>query len=118
MITNDGYINHYQKVHRDFKIKFPKIIVTFGSSSTEKKELRHVIRKKVLNEKQRESLSNELVPFICSGAHIIQRDCHPSALNTFVEAVLDPVSSKCFVANIKFICLGLVSLASIGQSYC
>ena len=42
---------------------------------------------KVLNEKQRESLSNELVPFICSGAHIIQRDCHPSALNTFVEAV-------------------------------
>ena len=41
----------------------------------------------VLNEKQRESLSNELVPFICSGAHIIQRDCHPSALNTFVEAV-------------------------------
>ena len=23
--------------------------------------------------------------------------------NTFVEAVLDPVSSKCFVANIKFI---------------
>ena len=42
---------------------------------------------RVLNEKQRESLSNELVPFICSGAHIIQRDCHPSALNTFVEAV-------------------------------
>lgn len=42
---------------------------------------------KILHEKQRESLSNELVPFICSGAHIIQRDCHPSALNTFVEAV-------------------------------
>ena len=41
----------------------------------------------ILSEKQRESLSNELVPFICSGAHIIQRDCHPSALNTFVEAV-------------------------------
>jgi transformation/transcription domain-associated protein len=42
---------------------------------------------KILHDKQRESLSNELVPFICSGAHIIQRDCHPSALNTFVEAV-------------------------------
>ena len=41
----------------------------------------------ILSEKQRESLSNELVPFICSGAHMIQRDCHPSALNTFVEAV-------------------------------
>ena len=24
LITNDGYINHYQKVHRDFKIKFNK----------------------------------------------------------------------------------------------
>ena len=41
----------------------------------------------ILNDKQRDSLSNELVPFICSGAHIIQRDCHPSALNTFVESV-------------------------------
>ena len=41
----------------------------------------------ILSDKQRESLSNEIVPFICSGAHIIQRDCHPSALNTFVEAV-------------------------------
>ena len=36
LITNDGYINHYQKVHRDFKINFPKIVVTFGSFSTEK----------------------------------------------------------------------------------
>ena len=42
---------------------------------------------KILSDKQRESLANEVVPFICSGAHIIQRDCHPSALNTFVEAV-------------------------------
>ena len=37
LITNDGYINHYQKVHRDFKVLFPKIVVTFGSSSTKKK---------------------------------------------------------------------------------
>ena len=51
LITNDGYMNNYQKVHRDFKINFPKIVVTFGSSST-KKNLRQVIRKKVLNAKQ------------------------------------------------------------------
>ena len=30
LITNDGYINHYQKVHRDFKVTFPKIVVTIG----------------------------------------------------------------------------------------
>ena len=42
---------------------------------------------RILSDKQRDSLSNELVPFICSGAHLIQRDCHPSALNTFVESV-------------------------------
>ena len=52
LITNDDYINHYQKVHRDFKIKFSKRIVTFSSSSTEKKELHQVIRKKLLNEKK------------------------------------------------------------------
>ena len=50
LITNDGYINHHQKVHRAFKIKFPKIIITLSSSSTEKKELYQVIRKKLLNE--------------------------------------------------------------------
>ena len=37
LITNDGYTNHYQKVHRDFKIKFPKTVVTFSSFLTEKK---------------------------------------------------------------------------------
>ena len=36
LITNDGYINHYQKVHRDFKITFPKIILKLGSSTTPK----------------------------------------------------------------------------------
>ena len=34
LITNDGYINHYQKVHRDFKVTFPKIVVTIGGSSS------------------------------------------------------------------------------------
>ena len=37
-ITNDGYINHYQKVHRDFKVKFPNILVQLKLSSTDKKE--------------------------------------------------------------------------------
>ena len=26
-------------------------------------------------------------PFICSGSHVVQKDCHPSALSTFVDAV-------------------------------
>jgi len=41
----------------------------------------------ILTDRQRESLADELVPFICSGAHVLQKDCHPSALNTFVEAM-------------------------------
>jgi transformation/transcription domain-associated protein len=39
------------------------------------------------SEKQRESLAAEIVPFICSGSHVIQKDCQPSALNTFVESL-------------------------------
>ena len=42
---------------------------------------------RILSDKQRETLGAEIVPFICSGAHVIQRDCHPSALNTFLEAL-------------------------------
>ena len=41
----------------------------------------------ILADKQREGLAAELVPFICSGSHVIQKDCQPSALNTFVEAI-------------------------------
>jgi transformation/transcription domain-associated protein len=41
----------------------------------------------ILGERQRETLAAELVPFVCSGAHVLQKDCHPSALNTFVEAM-------------------------------
>lgn len=29
----------------------------------------------------------EILPFITSGTHIIQKDCYPSAINTFVEAL-------------------------------
>ena len=42
---------------------------------------------KVLGERQQQALSVELVPFLCSGAHVIQKDCHPSAINTFTEAL-------------------------------
>ena len=38
LITNDGCINHYQKVYRDFKFKFLNIMVKLKSSSTDKKE--------------------------------------------------------------------------------
>ena len=41
----------------------------------------------ILSDKQRESLAAEVIPFICSGSHVIQKDCQPSALNTFVEAL-------------------------------
>ena len=37
LITNDGYINHYQKVHRDFKVTFPNIGVTIGGPSSNTK---------------------------------------------------------------------------------
>ena len=41
----------------------------------------------ILSDAQRETLAKELVPFVCSGAHVIQKDCQPSALNTFLEAL-------------------------------
>jgi len=34
-----------------------------------------------------QSLSSVIGPFICSGSHVMQKDCHPSALSTFVDAV-------------------------------
>lgn len=37
----------------------------------------------VLDEQQRQ----EIQPFIASGAHIIQKDSHPSAINTFIESL-------------------------------
>lgn len=44
----------------------------------------------VLNEKQQQLLSAEIVPFICSGIHINQKEQPASAIGCFVEAV-----SKC-----------------------
>ncbi|MEQ2174097.1 hypothetical protein GOODEAATRI_004275, partial [Goodea atripinnis] len=34
-----------------------------------------------------DALSGEMSPFLCSGSHQAQRDCQPSALNCFVEAM-------------------------------
>lgn len=41
----------------------------------------------ILDESQQQSLAREFVAFLASGTHVIQKDCHPSALNTFVEAL-------------------------------
>ncbi|XP_078728881.1 transformation/transcription domain-associated protein isoform X3 [Lampetra fluviatilis] len=42
---------------------------------------------KILSERQQHALSGELGPFLCSGSHQVQRDCQPSALACFLEAV-------------------------------
>ncbi|KAJ1522938.1 hypothetical protein ONE63_002077 [Megalurothrips usitatus] len=41
----------------------------------------------ILSDHQREALRTEIIPFLASGAHVIQKDCQPSALNTFTEAL-------------------------------
>ncbi|XP_076154918.1 transformation/transcription domain-associated protein [Alosa pseudoharengus] len=42
---------------------------------------------KILSDRQQHALSGEIGPFLCSGSHQAQRDCQPSALNCFVEAM-------------------------------
>ncbi|XP_077554082.1 transformation/transcription domain-associated protein-like isoform X4 [Haemaphysalis longicornis] len=42
---------------------------------------------KVLSDRQQSVLAGELVPFLCSGSHVVQKDCHPNAIGTFVEAL-------------------------------
>lgn len=42
---------------------------------------------KILSERQQNLLSLEIVPFLCSGSHVVQKDHHPSAIGTFMEAV-------------------------------
>lgn len=42
---------------------------------------------KVLSDKQQSVLAGEIVPFLCSGSHVVQKDCHPNAIGTFVEAL-------------------------------
>ncbi|KAF4106688.1 hypothetical protein G5714_012678 [Onychostoma macrolepis] len=47
---------------------------------------------KILSDRQQHALSGEMGPFLCSGSHQAQRDCQPSALNCFVEAMSQCVS--------------------------
>ena len=42
---------------------------------------------KILTVTQRDNLQKEIVPFICSGCHVIQKDCQPSVIGTFMEAI-------------------------------
>lgn len=42
---------------------------------------------KILNVNQRDNLQKEIVPFICSGCHVIQKDCQPSVIGSFMEAI-------------------------------
>ncbi|GIY24528.1 hypothetical protein CEXT_37291 [Caerostris extrusa] len=42
---------------------------------------------KIFTEKQQTALSNEIVAFVTSGIHVPQKDCHPSALGTFIESI-------------------------------
>ncbi|RWS25705.1 transformation/transcription domain-associated protein-like protein, partial [Leptotrombidium deliense] len=42
---------------------------------------------KILSERQQNLLASEIVPFICSGSHVIQKDCQPSAIGTFMESI-------------------------------
>nr|CAD7586473.1 unnamed protein product [Timema genevievae] len=41
----------------------------------------------IMSEKQQSFLLSEIVPFVCSGSHVVQKDCHPSALSTFIDAL-------------------------------
>ncbi|XP_075538774.1 transcription-associated protein Nipped-A isoform X6 [Dermacentor variabilis] len=52
---------------------------------------------KVLSDRQQSVLAGELVPFLCSGSHVVQKDCHPNAIGAFVEALAQcspPVAIK------------------------
>ncbi|XP_019648042.1 PREDICTED: transformation/transcription domain-associated protein-like [Branchiostoma belcheri] len=42
---------------------------------------------KVLSERQQQHLAGELGPFLCSGSHVFQKECQPSAIHTFVEGI-------------------------------
>uniref|UniRef100_A0A0L8IF18 Non-specific serine/threonine protein kinase n=1 Tax=Octopus bimaculoides TaxID=37653 RepID=A0A0L8IF18_OCTBM len=42
---------------------------------------------KILSEKQQQVLAGELAPFSASGSHVVQKDCQPSAMHTFLESL-------------------------------
>lgn len=49
-------------------------------------------------------LSGELIPFLCSGSHVYQKDCQPSAIHTFTEALsisVPPISVRPCVLKVR-----------------
>lgn len=54
----------------------------------------------ILDEYHQSFLTGEVVPFIASNAHVPQKECHPSALGTFLEALSHcnpPVAIKPYI---------------------
>lgn len=41
----------------------------------------------ILNSRQQETLAGEIMPFLVSGSHVVQKDIHPSSIATFFEAL-------------------------------
>lgn len=41
----------------------------------------------VVEEPYFSTIKTEVIPFVASGIHVVQKDCHPSALGTFLEAL-------------------------------
>ena len=37
LITNDGFIDHHQKTHRDYKVSFPNEIIKLRTKTHDKK---------------------------------------------------------------------------------
>ena len=42
---------------------------------------------KVLSDKQQQNLAGELIPFLCSGSHVVQKDVQPSACKVCIHSV-------------------------------
>lgn len=41
----------------------------------------------ILSDNQQQILTDEIIPFIVSGIHVVQKDVHPSSINTIYEAL-------------------------------
>lgn len=41
----------------------------------------------ILDEGQQQSLTREIIAFLSSGTHVVQKDCHPTAISTLVESL-------------------------------
>ncbi|XP_033762056.1 transformation/transcription domain-associated protein-like [Pecten maximus] len=62
---------------------------------------------KILSDKQQQMLGGELIPFMCSGNHVIQKDCHPSSIHTFLEGLshcVPPVHIRPCVLKVELSC--------------